>query len=314
MGLGAAGVSSVLLRGAAAMVLLGAPVLAPNSNTTARLGLQPGGSDMGPVAVPLPVTADMLSYQSMALVAMVVTIGAAGGIGGGGVLVPVLMISENIGPHGAIPMSKLTIFGSAVCQLALNSRKRHALDPKRPLIDYDTTLMLEPATLLGTVYGVLLNRMTPRWIIATLLMLFLAITAFRTLAKGRKLFKIESGLSPRSRGNRPADSSSNESAEVETSAEAVEHTGRAPSVPWRIVMQLLAVWCAVFTVALLRRTDTADCGSVLYWGVLVALTVFIAVLSRGAWRCLLLWCCALTSVELLTIISCHVAQSMALIC
>ena len=96
--------------------------------------------------------------------AIVIIIGAAGGIGGGGVLVPVLMISENIGPHGAIPMSKLTIFGSAVCQLALNSRKRHTHDPRRPLIDYETALMLEPPTLLGTVYGVVLNRMTPRFL------------------------------------------------------------------------------------------------------------------------------------------------------
>ncbi len=276
-----------MLRGAAAMLLLGG-VFAPSSNTTALLGPRSGGSDMEPVAVPLPVTADMLSYQSMALVAMVITIGAAGGIGGGGVLVPVLMISENIGPHGAIPMSKLTIFGSALCQLALNLRKRHTLDPKRPLIDYDTTLMLEPATLLGTVYGVVLNRMTPRWIIATLLMLFLAITALRTFAKGCKLFKSESEFSPRSRGNmgRPDDSSSNESTELATSPDAVERVNMrgAPPVPWRIVMQLLAVWCAVFTAALLRRTGTADCGSVLYWGVLVALTVFIAVLSRGAWR------------------------------
>eukprot|EP01043_Picozoa_sp_COSAG02_P022749 COSAG02_NODE_1191_length_13977_cov_9.355239_7_plen_294_part_00 len=276
-----------MLRGAAAMLLLGG-VLAPSSNTTGLLGPRSGDTDMGPVAVPLPVTADMLSYQSMALVAMVITIGASGGIGGGGVLVPVLMISENIGPHGAIPMSKLTIFGSAVCQLALNSRKRHMLDPKRPLIDYDTTLMLEPATLLGTVYGVVLNRMTPRWIIATLLMLFLAISTLRTLAKGCKLFKSESGLSPRSRGNmgRPDDSGSNESSELATSADAVERSNirGAPPVPCRTVMQLLGVWCAVFAAALLRRTDTADCGSVLYWGVLVALTVFIAVLSRGAWR------------------------------
>ena len=135
---------------------------------------------------------DALSYQSMALVALVVTISAAGGIGGGTVLVPLLMISEDIGPHGAIPMSKITILGSAVCQLALNWRKRHALRPERPLIDFDTTLMLVPPTLLGTVYGVLLNRMTPRWIIAILLTLFLIITTHRTTRKFLKLYAEES--------------------------------------------------------------------------------------------------------------------------
>ena len=272
---------SVELLWAAAMMLLVGEALAPSSNTTAALP----GSDAVPVAVPLPVTADMLSYQSMGVVAIVIIIGAAGGIGGGGVLVPVLMISENIGPHGAIPMSKLTIFGSAVCQLALNSRKRHTHDPRRPLIDYETALMLEPPTLLGTVYGVVLNRMTPRWIIATLLMLFLAITTWRTAAKSYTLYARESGLSPRSRSKlgRPRDDgTSDESVELESSGEAAEQVG-APPIPWRIVIQLLVVWCVIFTAALLRRTTAADCG-ILYWGVLVALTAFIALLSRGEWR------------------------------
>lgn len=262
------------LRAAVALLLIGS-VLAPTPNTTVvRLTSPAGDSDLVPVAVPLPVTADMLSYQSMVLVALVVIIGAAGGIGGGGVLVPVLMISESIGPHGAIPMSKLTIFGSAVCQLAINARKRHTLDPRRPLIDYHTTLMLEPPTLLGTVYGVTLNRMTPRWIIATLLMLFLAITAFRTSVKGMALFKEESELSPRGRANkdRPADS-----APLDESAEDA-------TVPWKIIVQLGLVWCLVLGSAMLRRTTVAGCGTLLYWVVIVALTACIAVLSHGTSR------------------------------
>ena len=272
---------SVLLRWAAAMLLVG-KAFAPTSNTTAAPDKASNGTDV--VAVPLPVTADMLSYQTMGLVAGVIIIGAAGGIGGGGVLVPVLMISENIGPHGAIPMSKLTIFGSAVCQLALNSRKRHARDPRRPLIDYEATLMLEPPTLLGTVYGVVLNRMTPRWIIATLLMLFLGITTYRTSAKGYTLYARESVLSPRSRsklGQPHDDSASDESVELESSGEVAEKA--VLLVPWGIVVQLFVVWCVVFIAALLRRTTAADCG-ILYWGVLVALTAFVALLSRGEWR------------------------------
>ena len=268
----------VLLRCAALMMLVEG-VLAPSVNTTVGVS-QPGV----PVAVPLPVTADDLNYESMALVAIVVTIGAAGGIGGGGVLVPVLMISENIGPHGAIPMSKMTIFGSAVCQFALNLRKRHVLDPRRPLIDFDTTLMLEPPTLLGTVYGVTLNRMTPRWIIATLLMLFLAITAFRTFVKGYRLFMAESQLSPRSRGDRirPDVSAMDESAELESSNAAIEDLSGPPPIPWTTTIKLFVVWCAVFLAALARRTENSECGSFVHTGVLAALTVFIAWFSHGA--------------------------------
>jgi hypothetical protein len=289
------------LRAAALFVLLGT-ALAPNATEPAASAAVSERAVV-PVAVALPVTADMLSYQSMALVAAVITISAAGGIGGGGVLVPVLMISEEIGPHGAIPMSKLTIFGSAVCQVALNWRKRHKLRPDRPLIDFDTTLMLEPPTLLGTVYGVLLNRMTPRWIIAILLLLFLVITCVRTTGRAVRLFAQESADSPRSRASRirPPDSTGDLEDSAEVSAEvsdAAEATGGAagpdddeevdtthePQVPWLVIFKLCLVWCTVLAAAMLRRTAVAECGSWLYWSVLAALTFCIAVLSRGTQR------------------------------
>lgn len=283
------------------LLLLAQSVHAPNATDgtgapdgQARSGLLPV-DDEGMVAVPLPVTADMLSVQSMALVAVVVTISAAGGIGGGGVLVPILMISEEIGPHGAIPMSKLTIFGSAVCQLALNWRKRHKLRPERPLIDFDTTLMLQPPTLLGTVYGVLLNRIFPPWIIAILLLLFLVITTFKTSDKAIRLHAEESELSPTSRARaiQPSDAEedlelSDEvgSGEPATSAPVAPGSPTAapdlaPSMPWKIVSQLVAVWLVVLSAAIIRRTPYAECGSPLFWGVLLALTICIGVLSRA---------------------------------
>jgi uncharacterized membrane protein YfcA len=284
------------------LLLLAHTVLAPDSMTAGGPpadDLTGPAEDMELVAVPLPVTADDLSFQSMALVAIVVTISAAGGIGGGGVLVPILMISEEIGPHGAIPMSKLTIFGSAACQLALNWRKRHKVRPTRALIDFDTTLMLEPPTLLGTVYGVLLNRMFPAWIIAILLLLFLVITTFKTSYKAFTLHAQESELSlaARARSHTPSaaqqlelstevsgggvsDLASGDAREV-GSLTALE---LAPPMPWKIIAQLVAVWVMVLAAAILRRTPYAECGSLLYWGVLFALTICIGVLSRATGR------------------------------
>jgi hypothetical protein len=232
---------------------------------------------------------DALSYQSMALVALVVTISAAGGIGGGTVLVPLLMISEDIGPHGAIPMSKITILGSAVCQLALNWRKRHALRPERPLIDFDTTLMLVPPTLLGTVYGVLLNRMTPRWIIAILLALFLIITTHRTTRKFLKLYAEESEyFAQQSASDTETDgaAASKGSAVADESADTAGTSDEtlAPSTPGRAILQLCAVWCAILSAALLRHSTVAECGSWLYWTVLIALTGCIVAITHGAQR------------------------------
>eukprot|EP01052_Picozoa_sp_SAG31_P000649 SAG31_NODE_18_length_35375_cov_22.525315_30_plen_194_part_00 len=74
-------------------------------------------------------------------------VSAAGGIGGGGVLVPLYILVAPMTPHGAIPLSKVTIFGNALCQLMLNFPKKHPQRSHRPLIDYDVALMMEPRKL-----------------------------------------------------------------------------------------------------------------------------------------------------------------------
>jgi uncharacterized membrane protein YfcA len=228
-----------------------------------------------------------LSMQSVLLVALVVTISAAGGIGGGGVLVPVLMLSEEMGPHGAIPLSKLTIFGNAVCQLALNWRKVHPLRPDRPLIDYDTTLMLEPPTLLGTVIGVLLNRMTPKWLIALLLLAFLVVTTWRTSSKALSLYGKESAalaavaaLTPRSSANHRA---AEDAKDVKATSRQV---GQQLQVPWAVVRQLALVWCLILSASMARRR--AGCGTLAYWAVLLGLAAAIAVVTRKTARNFLL--------------------------
>lgn len=221
--------------------------------------------------------AGVLSAQTMVLVTMVVTISAAGGIGGGGVLVPVLMLTEQMGPHGAIPLSKLTIFGNAVCQLMLNWRKAHPMRSTRPLIDYDTTLMLEPPTLLGTVIGVILNRMTPKWLIALLLLAFLIVTTWRTSSKALALYGKESAalaeyaaLTPR----RLATHKANEDAAMDNKSRQKDTV----RVPWSVVRKLVFVWVLILSASLARRR--AGCGTTAYWLVLLGLSSAIAVLTR----------------------------------
>jgi hypothetical protein len=69
-------------------------------------------------------------YSTLALAFVAGAISAAGGIGGGGVLVPLYILVAPLSPHGAIPLSKATILGNALCQLVINFPKRH---PHRPV-------------------------------------------------------------------------------------------------------------------------------------------------------------------------------------
>jgi Sulfite exporter TauE/SafE len=77
-------------------------------------------------------------------------IAASGGVGGGGILVPLLIIVLGFHPKYAIPLSNFTILGSSITNMILNIPKRHP-EAERPLVDWDLILVMEPVTMAGAV-------------------------------------------------------------------------------------------------------------------------------------------------------------------
>ena len=106
----------------------------------------------------------------------------AGGIGGGGLLIPILLFFLGFVAHEAIPVSKLMIFTGALTSYILGFRQRH---PTRNsiTIDYNIPLVLVPMLLFGTMAGVTLNKIMPPWIILISLALILVINTYKTLKK-----------------------------------------------------------------------------------------------------------------------------------
>ena len=91
---------------------------------------------------------------------VVAVLANAGGVGGGGVFVPLLMLVVGLGGKWVIPVSNAMILAGAIPAVAINLCKRHPCH-NRPLLDVDIALLLVPATLGGTTPGVLLNVMFP---------------------------------------------------------------------------------------------------------------------------------------------------------
>lgn len=114
----------------------------------------------------------------------------AGGIGGGGLLIPILLVLLKFYTHEAIPISKLMIFTGALTSFCLGFRQRH---PNRNsiTIDYNIPLLLVPLLLLGTMVGVTLNKVCPPILILVSLTLVLIINTVKTLKKGKELYKKE---------------------------------------------------------------------------------------------------------------------------
>eukprot|EP00936_MAST-01D_sp_MAST-1D-sp1_P002555 g2555.t1 len=134
---------------------------------------------------------DHKDYIGLFLAIIGLMIAAGGGIGGGGVLVPLYILVLRFSSKYAIPLSNITIFGGSIVNTLLNMGKRHPL-ADRPMVDWDLILVMEPLTIGGALVGSFLNKLLPEWLLNVLLVLLLAATARRTLLKGKKLYAKES--------------------------------------------------------------------------------------------------------------------------
>jgi uncharacterized membrane protein YfcA len=118
-------------------------------------------------------------------------IAAGGGIGGGGILVPIYILVMGFSPKHAIPLSNITILGGAIANMFLNIPKKHPLTD-RPLVDWDLILVMEPLTVAGALIGAFLNNIIPEKVLAVMLVALLSFTAHNTLKKAIKMYNKES--------------------------------------------------------------------------------------------------------------------------
>ncbi|KAJ1445674.1 hypothetical protein M885DRAFT_625964 [Pelagophyceae sp. CCMP2097] len=135
---------------------------------------------------PLDV-ADVLGV-SAAVLGLIIA--AGGGIGGGGMLVPIYVLVMGFQPKYAIPLSNFTVLGGAVTNVVMNYSKRHAT-ADRSLVDWDLLLLMQPLTIAGALAGGFVNKLAPELLIVVLLVALLAVTSETTIRKGRSLYAKE---------------------------------------------------------------------------------------------------------------------------
>jgi uncharacterized membrane protein YfcA len=129
-------------------------------------------------------------YYGFALAVIGLMIAAGGGIGGGGILVPIYILVMGFSPKHAIPLSNITVLGGSLANTMLNISKRHPL-ADRPMIDWDLILIMEPLTVAGALIGAVLNKILPELLLSVLLVILLSFTAWTTLKKAIKMFQKE---------------------------------------------------------------------------------------------------------------------------
>ncbi|KAG2308337.1 hypothetical protein Bca52824_028085 [Brassica carinata] len=109
--------------------------------------------------------------------------GSVGGVGGGGIFVPMLSLILGFDPKSATALSKCMIVGASVSTVYYNIRLRHpTLD--MPIIDYDLALLIQPMLMLGISLGVAFNVMFPDWMVTVLLIILFLGTSTKAFLKG----------------------------------------------------------------------------------------------------------------------------------
>mgnify|MGYP000942936411 CR=1 FL=1 len=98
------------------------------------------------------------------LMTLLVGVANAGGMGGSFIAAPILMIIFNYSPAHAIRLVYCVVFGGSLGNFAINflAKRQSSL---KPLIDYDVSLIALPMLLCGTSVGVLMNSVTPPFVV-----------------------------------------------------------------------------------------------------------------------------------------------------
>ena len=112
-----------------------------------------------------------------------------GGIGGGGVAIPLAMTFFNLSMKPAVAISSFSIMCSTLARFVFNFNERHPDKKNCCSIDYGLTMVMMPLNLIGSLIGALFLVVFPDlilMIILTLLLLVLSVECARKFVVMRK--------------------------------------------------------------------------------------------------------------------------------
>ncbi|KAK9014020.1 hypothetical protein V6N11_005194 [Hibiscus sabdariffa] len=185
--------------------------------------------------------------------------GSVGGVGGGGIFVPMLALIIGFDPKSSTAISKCMITGAAAATVCYNIRQRHPT-LELPLIDYDLALLFQPMLVLGISIGVGFNVIFPDWMITVLLILIFIGMSTKSFIKGVETWKKET-----IKEKETARQLELIQHEVTTENKQVAKT-KVPlieNICWKELGLLVVVWILVLALQIAKNYSTTC--SVGYW-------------------------------------------------
>ena len=197
------------------------------------------------------------------------SISSAGGIGGGGLFIPILTIVAGLDLKTASSLSAFMVTGGSIANVMCNLCTKSTKFGGKSLIDYDIALSSEPCMLLGVSLGVICNLVFPEWLITVLFAVFLAWSTSKTCKSGLGFWKSESeeirkngleelekgllgnGTTEETKGLAQVNKENEGSKSFEKPLLGPEEDSNV-KIPWLKLGVLLLVWFSFFSIYLLR--------------------------------------------------------------
>ncbi|GMY17626.1 sulfite exporter TauE/SafE family protein 3-like [Fagus crenata] len=198
--------------------------------------------------------------------------GSVGGVGGGGIFVPMLSLIVGFDPKSATAISKCMIMGAAGSTVYYNLKLRHpTLD--MPIIDYDLALLIQPMLMLGISIGVAFNVIFADWMVTVLLIVLFIGTSTKAFLKGVETWKKETIM--KKEAAKQLSSNGSGGAEVEYKplpsgpTNGTHKDTKNAEVPmleniyWKELGLLVFVWVSFLAIQI-AKNYTATC-TIAYW-------------------------------------------------
>ncbi|XP_073137298.1 sulfite exporter TauE/SafE family protein 5-like [Henckelia pumila] len=246
----------------------------PNTSTAPLLKINQQGAGAHSPHTALKPTFQFVFAGILSFMAAVIS--SAGGIGGGGLFIPILTIVAGLDLKTASSFSAFMVTGGSAANVAghvVSGIRKPGVG--KPLINLDIALFSEPCMLLGVSCGVICNQVFPEWLITVIFANFLALSTFKTCRRGVLCWKSESEGVRRSNGclefgNGEDDGDHCRSEKVPLLSEEWNELARL-RMPWMKLGMLIIIWFSFLLLYLIRGNRYGQgiihiqaCGRV-YW-------------------------------------------------
>ncbi|KAM5559637.1 sulfite exporter TauE/SafE family protein 4 [Rosa sericea] len=195
--------------------------------------------------------------------------GTVGGVGGGGIFVPMLTLIVGFDTKSAAAISKCMIMGASASSVWYNLRVPHPTKAV-PIIDYDLALLFQPMLMLGITLGVALSVVFPYWLITVLIIILFLGTSSRSAYKGVEMWKEETMLKRQLANQHEARVDSRGELLIDTEYQQLNPREEKSmmqtlcfNLRWKRVMVLVILWGAFLLLQIIKN-DLATC-STWYW-------------------------------------------------